>query len=178
MDVDVNKVLELGIALLTTGALGGAIIFIGNAWRKGKAAWTENQDLRSRLSALFEVGKELSEEGEILARQILALSKAVDDSDKAADRIQANEELRTALLQAAANFSEGEQKALIQLMTPVKAGVREYAGMETDKLTALKESMDKSLTARETRNKIMTNSAKLAELVIKTGITTIPKMVK
>ena len=75
-----------------------------------------------------------------------------------------------------ASFSDKSQKDLAQLLTPVKEGIVHYASEDTGKLTILKESMEKNLNAQETRNRIMTNSGKMAALIAKMGLNFIPKL--
>lgn len=175
-EVDFNRILEFSIVLMTSGVLGSAILFGTKAYRKLKNAWTENKSLKDKITGLVEAGGGLLDEGEVLAAQLLALSKATNDSDRALDRILANDELRKAILESSGGFSESAQKDLAQLMTPVKDGIRHYAGMNTGKLTALKESMERDLNAQETRNRIMTNSAKMAALIAKMGLKALPKL--
>jgi len=177
-EIDANVLLTLGVSLITTGTLASGVVFGIKGYKKVKKVFQERTGLVDTVKGLIEVGGELLNEGSDLAKQVMALSKAAQDSDKAVDRVNKNADLRQTIIEAASNakFSDEDREALAQVLTPIKSGIRHYAGLETDKLAKLKDAMEHDLSAQETRNKIMTNSGQMAALIAKTALAVGPKI--
>lgn len=77
--------------------------------------------------------------------QAMAMSKAVSDRDTALKSILANTKLVEALFAAAKPFYAENNKLLDALFTTVSEDIRKLCGIRTDKLTRLKEAMEKEL---------------------------------
>jgi hypothetical protein len=179
LEVQWGEISGWAYGLVSTGILGGAAGLGYKAYSRFKTLAADNKNWKDYVSDVVQVGKEYMAEGQDLAGQLMALSKAVKDKDSALARVSGNAKMREEVLKLAAseNFPPEVREALAGLMTPVAAGIRYYAGIDTDKLAALKAAMESEVSKQEAHNKIMANSGKFASLIGKVLIKVGPGIV-